>query len=661
MEYRRISEEEITALEKQNCRAENWSKIEVSMKFETGNIHQVIFRGSCRLGNFGGKINKDFGQEVQCGLYNAIISNTVLEDHILIHNVHNLANYHVESEVVIENVDELSVYGETAFGNGQEIDVLNEGGGRELPIFDRLSSQLAYLIVTHRHDPQLIQILKDSISKYTLTWKSSTGTICKGSRIFNSGRLHNVWIGPDVTVNGAQSLEEGTISGEENIRTFVGSGVIAKKFIIQSGSSVDSGSLIEKTFIGQGVKIGRQFSAENSVFFANSEGFHSEAVSVFAGPYTVTHHKSTLLIAGMFSFFNAGSGTNQSNHMYKLGPLHQGIVERGSKTGSFSYLLWPTKVGPFSVVMGKHGGNFDTSDLPFSYLTVEGEKSILTPAMNLITVGTRRDSVKWPKRDGRKGDRKLDLIHFDLFNPFIIGKVLKGIDILSQLYENTPKEQESVNYNGVRIKRLMLKSCRKYYEMALHIFIGDQVIRMLDTIDGPFSLDSITELFENNKEETASEWIDMAGMVVPVSALERFLSGIKKEEIPQLAQVEAGLKTLYDDYSADTWRFTLKILSDRFDISQENISVENIADLITRWKENSIRLNNMIMSDTKKEFDVNSRIGFGLGGDELVRNADFKQVRGNFEENSFVTGLQDDNRHIEKTAREIIQKFENLK
>ncbi|MCK4489001.1 MAG: DUF4954 family protein, partial [Anaerolineales bacterium] len=42
---------------------------------------------------------------------------------------------------------------------------------------------------------------------------------------------------------------------------------------------------------------GKQFSAENCAFFANCEGFHSEAVSLFAGPFSVTHHKSTLLIA----------------------------------------------------------------------------------------------------------------------------------------------------------------------------------------------------------------------------------------------------------------------------------------------------------------------------------------------------------------------------
>lgn len=79
-------------------------------------------------------------------------------------------------------------------------------------------------------------------------------------------------------------------------------------------------------------------------------------------------HKSSLLIAGMFSFLNAGSGSNQSNHLYKLGPIHQGIVERGSKTTSDSYILWPAKIGAFSLIMGRHVNHPDTSDLPFSYL-----------------------------------------------------------------------------------------------------------------------------------------------------------------------------------------------------------------------------------------------------------------------------------------------------
>jgi hypothetical protein len=130
--------------------------------------------------------------------------------------------------------------------------------------------------------------------------------------------------------------------------------------------------------------------------------------------------------------------------MYKLGPVHEGIFGRGSKTGSFAYLILPTVVGAYTVVMGKHYANFDTSDFPFSYITEEKGKSELTPAMNIFSVGTRRDSEKWPKRDKRKSPDKLDLIQFDLYNPYVVGKMYNGFTILGDLAEKTLKKQDFV-------------------------------------------------------------------------------------------------------------------------------------------------------------------------------------------------------------------------
>jgi hypothetical protein len=660
MEYRKLTNEEISGLENQGCTSNKWTSIEVNELFDIKNIYHVEFIGSCRIGYVNKIQIKSNDKEFQGGLYNSVIHNCTIEDGVLIRNVHLLSNYYIESDVIIENVSELAVEEESTFGNGVEIDVLNEGGGRELLLFDRLSSQLAYLMVVYRHDTALIQALREAIEKYCEEKKSVSGRIGSGSRISNCNTIQNVFIGSDVTIKGAQLLQNGSIIGENDTKTHVGSGVIAKDFIIQSGSTVDSGALLEKTFVGQGVKIGKQFSVENSVFFANSEGFHSEAVSVFGGPYTVTHHRSTLLIAGMYSFFNAGSGTNQSNHMYKLGPLHQGIVERGSKTGSFSYMLWPCKVGPYSVVMGKHGGNFDTSDLPFSYLTVENEKTFLTPAMNLITVGTRRDSSKWPNRDRRKGETKLDLIHFELLNPFVMSKVLNGIDILTELYEKTPKEREVVNYNGVRIKRLMLKSCKKYYEMALHIFIGDQVFNQIEKLDAAITLEALKGLMKNNNDEADTDWVDMAGLVAPGGQLANAISQIKSVKDTDVMKIENLLQSLFENFANYSWDFTCKVLEERFDVTKENLQAGDLKDIILRWKENSIRLNNMILSDAKKEFDANSKIGFGLGGNETVKNDDFEEVRGNCDDNSFVKGLHEENTVIEARASDMIQKLEGI-
>ena len=94
-------------------------------------------------------------------------------------------------------------------------------------------------------------------------------------------------------------------------------------------------------------------------------------------------------------------------------------------------------------MIGKHFVNFDASEFPFSYITEEHGNSYLTPAMNLLTVGTRRDSVKWPKRD-KRGECKRDLIQFELYNPYIIDRVKKGHDILKELYATTEKSRNTV-------------------------------------------------------------------------------------------------------------------------------------------------------------------------------------------------------------------------
>lgn len=645
MAYRQLKDTEISQLEKQHCEATDWKAVEVAENFSPENIRHVRFSGHCRIGKMDGKLMDASGNERQAGIYHTGIHASEIGDNVYISDTGMISAYRISSGVLIEHSGSLVMEGSSTFGNGTELDVLNEGGGRELMIYDRLTAQVAWMLVMCRHDKALIGKLNDLIGIYVGEKESDQGYVGQGSRISHAGIIRNVWIGDHVTISGAVHLEEGTILGDSREKTLAGTGVQARHFILLSGSAMDQDALIENCFIGQGVRIGKQFSAENSVFFANSEGFHGEAVSLFAGPYTVTHHKSTLLIAGMYSFYNAGSGTNQSNHMYKLGPVHQGIVERGSKTGSFSYLLWPCKVGPFSVVIGKHASNFDTSELPFSYITVEGDKSMLTPAMNLLTVGTRRDSEKWPKRDRRKGDEKLDLINFELLNPFVVSSVIGGIDVLNELYEKTSRDQEFVNYKGVRIKRLMLKSCRKYYEMALHIFIGDQLMKRMELA----GKDGLKDLFLTETEAKGG-WLDMSGMVISGDAFEKMTSEIGEPGLNGIPALEELLRNYAEGYPEQVWAWTVQVMRERMGIDPENPEPEKVRELIEAWKDNALRLNNMILSDAKKEFDPSSRIGFGALGGQEVSEADFESVRGTYEDNSFVKGLREEQQAIEKKA-----------
>ncbi|MEN6334910.1 MAG: DUF4954 family protein, partial [Phycisphaerales bacterium] len=331
-QWRALSTTEITRLSEQGCTCDDWSRVQVAEGFRADRVHATRLCGEVRLGVFDKTVSFFGGVSKPTGISHATIHNCTIGDNVFICTVRNyIANYVIEDDVVIDNIDLLAVEGESSFGNGTLVPVVNEAGGREIPIYDQLCAHTAYILAFYRHRPRVIEKLRGLIERYAASVRSSMGLVAKGARIINSRLLKNVRIGPAAVIEGVNRLENGSINSCVEDPVYVGPGVYADDFIACSGTTITDGTIICRSFIGQGCMLSKQYSAESSVFFANCGGFHGEACSIFAGPFTVTHHKSTLLIAGLFSFLNAGSGTNQSNHMYKLGPVHQGVVERGSK------------------------------------------------------------------------------------------------------------------------------------------------------------------------------------------------------------------------------------------------------------------------------------------------------------------------------------------
>jgi len=549
-QYLALTPEAIKILKGNGCWSRSWSKVQVTRGFNPTRIAGTIFRGVVRIGNLDGEFVPSDGIRRYAGIFDANLHNVVIGDNCHISNINGwLSNLIIEDNVLLENVGSIVCQGETSFGNGHPIEVLNEGGGRELKITAMTSAQTAYLSTLYRHDSELIKALDQIADDYARRVRSNRATIGEGAKLFHCQNIVNVNIGPGAILRGIQNLKEGTIASSLEAPTFVGDGVIAKDFIIQKGAHVSDGALLASTLIGEASKIGKQFSAENSVMFCNSEGFHSEVCSIFGGPYTVTHHRSTLLIAGMFSFFNAGSGTNQSNHMYKLGPLHQGILERGGKTGSSSYLLWPSRVGAFSAIMGKHYANFDSSDFPFSYVNEDGGKSTLVPGMNFFTVGTMRDGLKWPTRDGRKNADKLDQLNFEVLSPYTGQKMIKGQSILLDLYANADKGQEYVSHQGILIKRLLLKTCSRYYRMALEKYLGDALVARL-TEESVMNLQTLITPAEG-AEDGHSNWVDVSGLLCAQPRLNRLLDSIKSGEVANMQDLQSEFHQMHGNYALD--------------------------------------------------------------------------------------------------------------
>jgi len=637
--HRKLTDAEIQALEGNGCTAADWSTVQVAEGFDPARVRDTEFAGPARIGALNGTVAGAGGAALAAGIAEATLANCEIGDDVRICRIGgHIANYVIESGAHIADVGTLASSPGATFGNGVEAECINEGGGREVAIFDELSSQFAYLVAMHRHNGPLIEKLQGIVAAHVEKVTSDMGRIGAGATVAHVGEILDVNIGPAARVVGPSRLSNGTILSEAAAPTEVGAGVVAQDFIIAEGATVDDGVILHTAFVGQGVQMGKQYSAENSLFFANAEGFHGEACSIFAGPYTVTHHKSTLLIAGIYSFYNAGSGTNASNHMYKLGPVHQGALQRGSKNGSFSYLLWPSVVAPFSVVIGKHMTSFDAGDLPFSYITEEDGACIVTPAMNMVTVGTLRDGEKWPSRDRRKATDKRDKIRFEVYSPYTVGKMLRGEQLLNDLYAATDREVDQVRHNGATIRRLMLRKGARGYRDGIDMYLQEKILARAAEGRGKGG-DALKAALADAGQYSA-EWADISGLLIGGGRLDAILADVasgKLADAGALARAMGGAADAYDD---DEWAWVRRAYETRTGKSVDELTDTDLDEMEKTWKKSQATFIKRVLADAEKEFDEVARFGYGADGDAAVRDADFDAVRGTFDDNSFIQDMK---------------------
>ena len=654
--YRQLTPEEVSRLRLQMCTAADWSEIEVAEGFSTDHVFYTRFSGRIRIGAFRKEFILAGGMKKHSGLYHATLHNVTVGNDCCIENVKNyIANYNIGDGSFIENVDIILTDGMSSFGNGVEVSVLNETGGREVMIYDRLSAQQAYVMALYRHRPQLVARLREIIGKYVASVSSPTGTIGSGVTIADAGYIKNVRIGDCCKIEGTARLKNGSINSNAEAPVHIGVGVIGDDFIISSGSSVEDGVTFSRCFIGQACRLGHTYSASDSLFFSNCQGENGEACAIFAGPYTVTHHKSTLLIAGMFSFMNAGSGSNQSNHMYKLGPIHQGIMERGAKTSSDSYLLWPAKIGAFSLVMGRHVSHLDTSNLPFSYLIEQQSTSYIFPGVNLKSVGTIRDARKWPKRDGRTGPDILDCINYNLLSPFTVQKMFRALDILEGILAASGEVSDVYSYMGAKIRSSSLKNGIRYYNIAINKFLGNSIIKRLEDIGFPAGTTKeernavIRGRLRPDMQAGDGEWVDVSGMIAPKQEVEALLDDIENGAVSDVYRLHSLFEEMHSHYYDYEWTWAYNRIRSFYGIEPSQITVSDVIGIVERWKEAVVGLDLMVYEDARKEFSLAAMTSFGADGDADIRSLDFAEVRGGqFESNPFVMETLD---HIRrKTA-----------
>ena len=472
-QYRQLTSEEVLILKENSCWAEDWSRVVVADGFLPNFFHRVMFYGDIQLGTFDKQVEVSSGFTKHSGINDATLRNVTVGDNCLIEKVGNfINNYTIGADCYISNICTMETTEGATYGEGHLVSVLNEMGDGNVILFTELNSQLAAFMVKHFNDRQLKETIHRMVKEDVKLTNPERGTIGNGVKIINTKEITNTVVCDDCEISGASRLSDCTIMSSKDDSVYIGTGVICENSIISNGCSITNSVKMQDCFVGEACQITNGFTAEASIFFANSFMANGEACAAFCGPFSASHHKSSLLIGGEFSFYNAGSNTNFSNHAYKMGPLHYGTLERGTKTASGSYVLMPATIGAFSVCFGKLMHHPDTRCLPFSYLMAYGDTMYLVPGRNITTVGLYRDIKKWPKRDKRAASSRKSIINFDWLSPFTVGEIVEGKKILEALQQASGDNVSSYNYHEYVINASSLRKGIKYYDIALRIYMG---------------------------------------------------------------------------------------------------------------------------------------------------------------------------------------------
>jgi hypothetical protein len=288
-------------------------------------------------------------------------------------------------------------------------------------------------------------------------------------------------------------------------------------------------------------------------------------------------------------------------------------------------------------MMGRNCSTADTGDLPFSYLVGKEEGTFCWPGLNLRSIGTLRDTAKWPGRDRRPKQAGRDLITYDWLSPYTMQCVIGAIGILERLAQD--REGDLFTYNNVYIKHSALETGLKLYHWALE----DYLSRMLQSRILQAKIKSFDHLIQvvTSKVKASERWVDLAGLIAPKDKVDLLLGDIESGKVKTLDGIYRRFEQLHAAYSEDEWAWVANLLETSFEKPLDQLAVEDFVLVVETGCQAAAELTKLRFEDAAKEFGRQAHTGYGLDGDDMTAKADFSAVRGQYKTNPFVIEFQE--------------------
>jgi hypothetical protein len=143
-------------------------------------------------------------------------------------------------------------------------------------------------------------------------------------------------------------------------------------------------------------------------------------------------------------------------------------------------------------------------------------------------------------------------------------------------------------------------------------------------------------------------------MIVPQTDIAGLIDRCNNDSFTAITDVLTELEKIASTIKQKSWEWCIRLLTQLLEKQSSQIDKEDLVFVINTWMKNKIKLNNMTLKDAEKEFDKNSRYGYGIDGDEMVKENDFFAVRGTYTDNSFVQSLIKENEQTQARGEKLL-------
>ena len=468
-DVRSLTDEEIRILEKCRNRCIDWARVLVARDFIAGNIHTTVFQGDCVLGLFDGRDTEvEQGISLPSGIYDSVVVSSEIGDNCHVAHAGLISRCIMKEGSVVRRVGSLTAGEAPSFGNGIEISVGIETGGREVLSCAEISLPLVSAVAMNRRDTGFIRKYQTFARSYAEECRFSFGVIETGAIVRNAGSIRDCYLGPGAVVDGATLLENCTVLSEKRETTEVSHGAIVRNTCLQWGCRVTSNAIVESSLLTEYSSVERGGKVTHSVLGPNSSIAEGEVTSCLIGPFVGFHHQS-LLIAALWPAGkgNVGYGANVgSNHTGKA-PDQEIICGEGLFFGLGVNIKFPSDYSgsPYSIIATGVNALPQRVEFPFSLINKAGiTHPGVSTSLNEIIPGwmlsgsiysLRRNEAKFRNRDRARRST----IEYEVFRPEIIDMMIRARDRLVSVTEMKELYLQG-DIPGLG-KNYLLERCRK--------------------------------------------------------------------------------------------------------------------------------------------------------------------------------------------------------